>query len=223
MSDKDMKFESIQLQELMTVGLELSQEQGNPAFVQNLMNQLMNLKVKVEDQERIIADLEKDARTDALTGLANRRVFEAELKRSVAAARRYKRLSALLVLDLDGFKAVNDQLGHMVGDEVLVHVAKLLKQNTRPTDIVSRLGGDEFCVILNEVRSRNDAERRSKTLNDTINQSLCLVSQKNISLSASIGTYTFGENDDVEGIINKADQLMYSQKQRKSERIQGQA
>ena len=165
MSDKESKVESIQLQELMTVGLELSKDQENPAFVQNLMNQLMNLEVKVRDQERIIADLEKDARTDVLTGLANRRVFEAELKRSVAAVRRYKRLSALLVLDLDGFKSVNDQLGHMVGDEVLVHVAKLLKQNTRPTDVVARLGGDEFCVILNEVRSKADAERRAHLLN----------------------------------------------------------
>jgi GGDEF domain-containing protein len=92
--------------------------------------------------------LEGLSMTDELTGLLNRRGFAGQLGRALAAARRSGPHGALLICDLDGFKAVNDQHGHAMGDAVLRHVTQLLMQHVRRTDAVARLGGDEFALLL---------------------------------------------------------------------------
>ena len=96
----------------------------------------------------LVAEIERLARFDSLTGLANRRVFEAALNREVARADRSGNPLSLVLIDVDHFKAVNDQLGHQAGDEVLRHVGKALAGEARETDLAARYGGEEFCVLL---------------------------------------------------------------------------
>jgi diguanylate cyclase (GGDEF)-like protein len=98
--------------------------------------------------EARLAELSRLATTDALTGLANRRRFTEQLARETASARRYGHALSLLFLDLDHFKAVNDTHGHAVGDRVLQQVARLLAERARSTDLVARIGGEEFAVLL---------------------------------------------------------------------------
>ena len=183
-----------------------------PELVNSLVTQLLELEIQVREQEDQIAVLKEAARSDALTGLANRRVFDQEMHRTLSAAKRYKRLGALMILDLNGFKGINDQLGHAVGDHVLQHVSKLLMQNTRPTDVVARLGGDEFAVILNEVSSSEDVEKRAVALRTIIEGAPCMIDGRSLQLSISVGAHTFGDGETMEEIFDKADMRMYAEK-----------
>lgn len=115
----------------------------------------------------LAAALAEQAVRDPLTGLYNRRFFDEALVQNVAAARRYGRKLSLVLYDLDGFKAVNDTLGHEAGDGVLKTVAQLLSETARKADIVCRIGGDEFAVILPETDgsgANKTAERFSRVL-----------------------------------------------------------
>ena len=122
----------------------------------------MHFIVHVEDisvRKRMEASLQRLADHDPLTDLWNRRRFEEELRRQVARCRRYGEKAALLLMDLDGFKAVNDSFGHKAGDDLLKLVAAALQQRVRGTDAVARLGGDEFAVLLGNVSPDQAAER----------------------------------------------------------------
>ncbi|MAF31260.1 MAG: GGDEF domain-containing protein [Pseudomonadota bacterium] len=187
-------------------------DEQDPAFVQMLMSQVMELEVKVRDQQSLIETLEKDAMTDALTNLSNRRVFEEELKKSLAFVRRYKRRSALMFVDIDAFKSINDQFGHLAGDHALKLIADILKQNTRPTDIVARLGGDEFAIILNEVDGQYDVANRARELESLIARTPLVFDHNSIHLTASIGTKSFGAGDTYESVVDGADHKMYENK-----------
>src|SRR5690606_7465734 len=100
----------------------------------------------------------------ALTGLANRSLLDARLQQAIADARRCKQHLAVLFIDLDRFKNINDSLGHQVGDELLVQVAERLRSEVRETDIVARLGGDEFVIALQGLSNASDAARITETL-----------------------------------------------------------
>lgn len=189
-------------------------DETDPSFVQMLMSQVMELEVKIRDQQSLIESLEKDAMTDALTGLSNRRVFEDELKKSLAFVKRYKRRSALMFVDVDAFKSINDQFGHLAGDHALKLIADILKQNTRPTDVVARLGGDEFAVILNEIDSSYDVTARARELESIVARTPLVFDHNTIHLTASIGSKTFGQHDSFESIIDAADHKMYENKRK---------
>ncbi len=121
----------------------------------------------VSERKRFEGQLQHLADHDALTGLFNRRRFEEELERELAASVRYEGAGAVLALDLDHFKYINDSLGHTVGDELIARVAALLRERLRETDIVARLGGDEFAVILphaDEARAAGVAEDLLRTI-----------------------------------------------------------
>lgn len=192
-------------------------DENDPVFLQTLITQVMELEIKLRDQQSIIANLEIDAMTDALTGLVNRRVFDNELQKSLSMVKRHKRKSAVLFIDVDAFKSVNDQFGHLAGDHGLQHISNILRTNVRPTDIVSRIGGDEFCVILNEVTSSHDVKKRAETLESIIAGTPLVFDGKTIHITASIGTRTFGANDTLESIMEDADTTMYQNKAAKLE------
>ena len=194
----------------------LQQAQNGQVDAKALAAEIAALQLQLEKQDQVIKTLEKDTVTDPLTGIMNRRGFETELNRTLANARRHGRLSALLFVDMNNFKAINDTFGHFAGDEVLCHVADLLKANIRETDVLARVGGDEFCIILNDIRSQKDAETRANILAHFIQSSPVHFEGERIWIEASIGSTCFNKEDDMIEVISKADSAMYAKKASKN-------
>jgi diguanylate cyclase (GGDEF)-like protein len=111
------------------------------------------------EYEAVQREMSLQARTDPLTGLLNRRAFLEEMRRSISRLDRESQAGTLMFIDMDDFKAVNDRLGHAMGDRVLVHLADMLRKLVRPSDLIARLGGDEFAVWLNGADHMTGAER----------------------------------------------------------------
>jgi diguanylate cyclase (GGDEF)-like protein/PAS domain S-box-containing protein len=149
---------------------------------------------------------------DALTGLPNRTLLQDRLAKALAAARRQKYKVALLFLDLDRFKDINDSLGHSVGDLLLQAVAERLKTWGREQDTVARLGGDEFLITLTHVKDAVDAAVAAERLMDAMTAEL-VVQGRSLGISCSVGISIFPEHGaDCETLIKNADAAMYSAK-----------
>ncbi|MEI7612006.1 MAG: diguanylate cyclase [Betaproteobacteria bacterium] len=150
---------------------------------------------------------------DPLTSLPNRRMLLDRLTHSLAQAKRYERSLAILFLDLDKFKVINDTLGHDVGDELLQEVAVRLKDCVRNGDTVSRQGGDEFIIVLTEITHAHDAasvaEKIIKALNEPVRTE---EHELNITTSIGIALYPVNGTDDVRELMKKADSAMYDAK-----------
>ncbi len=149
---------------------------------------------------------------DALTGLPNRTLFQDRLDKALAGARRQGNKIALLFLDLDGFKIINDSLGHAVGDLLLQEVAERLKKWGREQDTVARLGGDEFLIMLTQVRELPDVAVAAERLMDAMTAEF-VVQGHSLNVSCSIGVSMFPEHGtDCETLIKNADAAMYGAK-----------
>ena len=149
---------------------------------------------------------------DHLTGLPNRRLYQDRLAIALERARRSEAQAALLVVDLDRFKQVNDTMGHHVGDLVLQHVATIFSARVRRSDTVARTGGDEFSIILEEPTSREDAIRIGEMLKLTLNEPM-QVAGKEVRVGASIGIAIFPDDaDEMEQLCVAADLRMYDAK-----------
>ena len=149
---------------------------------------------------------------DELTGLPNRRLFQDRLEIALERARRTGSQAALLLIDLDRFKQVNDTVGHHIGDELLKHVGRLFLGRVRRTDTVSRTGGDEFSVILEEPTNRTDAMRVARTLAQLIENPI-LLEGHTLRIGASVGIAVFPEDaGDGEALCIAADLRMYASK-----------
>ena len=165
-------------------------------------------------QSRRIMVLESLSVTDELTGLYNRRGFDDQLRRTLAAADRYQGQGVMAFIDLDGFKAVNDTFGHQAGDMVLRRVAKLLLGNLRTTDVVARIGGDEFAVLLTPT-TPDDGCQRVAELERLIDETTVTYRSTRIPLRASFGVVPFGPGDKAQALLTRADAAMYQSKRRK--------
>ena len=167
-----------------------------------------NIELKLsEDRLRYLAY------HDALTGLGNRKYFHESLSQSLERARSNNQLVALMFLDLDGFKQVNDTLGHDTGDQLLKVVAQRLTNGLRNSDIVSRLGGDEFTVILPGIPQAEYAARVAEKILQALSQVFVLEGQ-NVFVTVSIGISIYPLDGEVEEtLIKRADTAMYSAKQ----------
>jgi diguanylate cyclase (GGDEF)-like protein/PAS domain S-box-containing protein len=153
-----------------------------------------------------------DSLNDPLTGLPNRRLLLDRLSFLLAKARRDGGMIALLYIDLDGFKLVNDSLGHPIGDAVLVEIAKGLRSRVRQSDVLARLGGDEFMVILDGLHTREGAARVADSLLEAISNRLHIKGHE-LTLGASIGISIYPEDsNDAEELIKQADSAMYTAK-----------
>jgi diguanylate cyclase (GGDEF)-like protein len=164
--------------------------------------------------EHVNAELHRQATHDALTGLPNRSLFTDRLNQAMAHAARDQRQFAVLVLDLDRFKLINDSLGHGVGDQLLCHVAQKLKGVLRATDTVARAGGDEFMLILDDVVEKDAVALVAENLIAAVSES-CLLGATELHTSPSIGISVFpadGETADV--LLAHADEAMYAAKKR---------
>ncbi len=159
------------------------------------------------------AELNRIAHFDALTGVPNRTLLADRLSQAILRSRRSGRILAVCYLDLDGFKSVNDQLGHEAGDELLVSVTRRLRKSLRTDDTLARLGGDEFVVLFNDLVH----EEESFPLLDRILLSASapvLLCGQVVSVSASIGvTFCPSDSDDGDTLLRHADQAMYQAKQ----------
>lgn len=156
------------------------------------------------------------ARVDPLTGALNARSFFEVTEREIARARRGERPLTVAYMDLDGFKAVNDTFGHSAGDEVLRVVSNMLCAGTRPADVVGRIGGDEFALVLPET----DAEAAARPLDRIRSAVKEVAAELGYGVSVSIGAVTFVRPpDDVDALIRAADELMYEAKHGGKDRV----
>jgi diguanylate cyclase (GGDEF)-like protein len=187
----------------------------------------VNIALKDEVKEREIIEqeleevkIEKDIATeaslhDALTGLPNRALFYDRLEHGLEQAKRHGWNLAVMFLDLDKFKQINDEYGHDTGDKVLLKVAKKLKENTRSDDSICRLGGDEFLYLLMEVKNKREVTKIIKKLIKAI-ELPCNEISPNLVVKLSIGISLFPKNaDNSEGLIKSADIAMYAAKKSK--------
>lgn len=176
--------------------------------------QLIERSLHTHFQNQREHDLRQRAEIDALTGLANRSMFESGLRRSLEQAHGKDRVVGLLFIDLDRFKPINDTYGHTVGDWLLCQVADRLRERVRTDDIVARLGGDEFTIVLASVRSPQDAER----IADKILEALTTPFDHELGqlqTGASIGlAWAPQHGSDVATLVKAADMAMYEAKKR---------
>jgi diguanylate cyclase (GGDEF)-like protein len=149
------------------------------------------------------------AERDFLTGLPNRALLTDRLAQSIALAQRHRKKVALMYLDLDQFKNINDSLGHSVGDQLLQSVARRLESCVRHSDTVSRQGGDEFVVLLSEVTAAQDAVLTAEKLIKAIAEPNLIGKHRlNVTLSIGISLYP-DDGEDVEAVLTNADTAMY--------------
>jgi len=169
------------------------------------------LFLDISDQKQLEYDLRYHAETDPLTGLPNRKMFFQHLEAAFASAKRFNYHLALLYLDLDGFKQINDGLGHGQGDNVLIDVAQRLRLCVREVDTVARLGGDEFVVILNSTSTEMIAVTAQRIID-----SLTLTVKENeieLEVSASIGIAIYPDDSiSPRALLQYADEAMYRAK-----------
>jgi diguanylate cyclase (GGDEF)-like protein len=158
-----------------------------------------------------MAELAARAEIDPLTDVLNRRGFERELKRSLAYVKRYAASAALIYLDLDDFKAINDRHGHAAGDAVLKAVAMVLTRHSRASDLVARLGGDEFAVLLWNC-GEAAAQSKAQSLEAAIARTTATHGGVTLSVGASAGAAILLPLDTPEAVLERADRAMYARK-----------
>jgi diguanylate cyclase (GGDEF)-like protein len=176
-----------------------------------LLAEIERLKSDVARARRTIADLEARADVDPLLDILNRRGFERELKRSLAYMQRYKGEAALLFIDLDRFKAVNDRHGHAAGDGLLKAVAAELASHVRASDVVARLGGDEFGVLLWNL-AQAQAAAKARDLENLIAAVAVTHGEARLSVGASAGWVPLSAAATPAQMIDAADKAMYVRK-----------
>jgi diguanylate cyclase (GGDEF)-like protein len=176
-----------------------------------LLAEIERLQAELKVEQAKVAQLEATADIDPLTKVFNRRGFDRELKRSLAYVKRYWTRAALIYLDLDGFKPVNDTYGHAAGDAILKAVAAKLVGSVRASDTVARLGGDEFGLILWNL-SEADAAAKSWALEAALSEATVDWEGTTLGVGASIGFAMLGPSDELAAMLAKADQAMYARK-----------
>lgn len=177
----------------------------------HLAAEVDRLKSELEAVRSEMAQLEARADIDGLLEIFNRRAFERELRRSVAYVRRHGTPAAVVYLDLNHFKPVNDRYGHAVGDSLLQAVAKALQRTVRESDVVARLGGDEFGVLLWNI-SEIQAAAKVREIESAVGGTVVMHSGAALSVGASAGFAVLGSEDEPKDVISRADLAMYARK-----------
>lgn len=158
-------------------------------------------------------ELERQARMDYLTGLANRRYFMELARHELVRVQRYASPLAVIMVDIDFFKQVNDLYGHSAGDQVLQKTAQIMREVLREADIIGRIGGEEFAILLPETDKRRATEVAHRLQSTIANNRILLDSGVNLSVTVSIGFAMLSEQDrDIEPVLNKADTGLYHAK-----------
>ncbi len=182
------------------------------AALDKLLAEVHSLREDLERSRRRIGYLEQLADRDPLAPVLNRRAFVRELTRMIAFAERYGVPGSVVYLDIDGMKRINDSHGHGAGDAALKHVAEVLLRDVRASDIVGRLGGDEFGIILVQADSRA-AAAKAAVLARAVEREPISWQDVTLKLGVSYGTYTFAGGEGVDEALSAADRAMYAHKQ----------
>ena len=202
---------------LNSVEVELRRKAGPPLWVlQNLTlagESVHMTVVDISDRKRAEEQIEFHAYHDVLTHLPNRKLFTDRLMQNITRARRSGRAVAVMFIDLDHFKTINDTLGHEAGDELLLEMSRRLRDCVREDDTVARLGGDEFTIILAELRHPEDAAGVAEKIIRNVRESMT-IGGTTIEVSASIGIALYPEDGvDPETLLRNADSAMYRAKE----------
>jgi diguanylate cyclase (GGDEF)-like protein len=158
-----------------------------------------------------IEELEASADTDFLLDIPNRRGFERELDRSIAYIKRYHASGALIVLDVDRLKPINDAYGHAAGDQVLKAIVAALRRQVRSSDVIGRLGGDEFALLLWNL-SETDARAKAASLEEAIDRLTFTFLGRTVRAGASAGVAVLGPHAEARKALEEADSAMYVRK-----------
>lgn len=170
-----------------------------------LRNEVMEMRARVAELERLAHD-------DTLTPLPNRRYFLRELDRVIGQVERYGTPAALLFLDVDGLKRINDTGGHRAGDAALLHVALRLKEMVRAVDVVARIGGDEFALILDHL-DLGAARAKARAMASAIAETPARIGWSTIKVSVSVGITRILVGDTSQTVLARADAEMYAGRQ----------
>ena len=179
-----------------------------------LMAEVDRLKGELDQTRERLEAVQAVADQDSLLPVLNRRAFVREMSRIISFGERYDLTASLIYFDLDGFKEVNDTHGHAAGDAVLKHVAQVLTENVRGSDVVGRLGGDEFGVILAKA-DREAAERKAETLAGHLASTPFSWEGHPVTLSVAFGVHVFRKGENPDNAMADADKAMYAAKRQK--------
>ena len=177
----------------------------------DLLAEIGRLRGEITRLGRRIEELDELAHQDPLIALPNRRGFLRDLERLIDRIQRYNATGAMLYVDLDGLKMINDSFGHPAGDEALIVVAALLSKGVRRSDIVARIGGDEFGILLESCDPARAAET-ARRLTELIGDSGFNYRGDNLPLSVAIGVTMIGAGDNAAEVMARADEEMYRAK-----------
>ena len=172
---------------------------------------IRRLKAELAKAEARIEELQASADTDFLLDIPNRRGFERELHRSIAYIKRYHANGALIVLDVDRLKPINDAFGHAAGDQVLKAVVAVLSRHVRSSDVVGRLGGDEFALLLWNL-SETDAKAKAAALEQAVDRLAFTFRGRTVAAGASAGVAILGPHAEAGKALEEADSAMYVRK-----------
>lgn len=179
-----------------------------PIYFSILLKQLSR---QHDELKKLYEQTARYATHDSLTNLPNRKHFHDQLAETIASATRDNRIFTVLYLDLDGFKAINDDLGHAIGDQLIERTARRIELCVRKGDMVARVGGDEFIVLLQDVAS-SDISRIVEKIVDSLSKPF-LLGEKTLTITTSIGVATYPHDGaDVNALIHNADSAMYEAK-----------
>jgi diguanylate cyclase (GGDEF)-like protein len=179
--------------------------------IMTLMGEVDSLRRELQQMRSHLEEAQKTADQDHLLPLLNRRAFVRELTRYISFASRYNTPASLIYFDLDGFKLVNDTFGHAAGDAVLEHFSRILLANVRDSDVVGRLGGDEFGVLLSHA-NQDQAHKKADSLARDLNDSHAVWQGRQIPASFSYGAFELKSGEDAATAMARADEAMYAQK-----------
>jgi diguanylate cyclase (GGDEF)-like protein len=189
----------------------MSDQLTDDADVQRLVEEISRLRGQVAQLQERVEQLDHLAHRDSLIDLPNRRGFMRELDRLIARVSRYDAKAAMLFVDVDGLKAINDSFGHRAGDEALIQVADLLAGGVRKSDVVARIGGDEFGILL-ENADEQSAHETAGRLIDLIACCELLHEGDELPLSVAIGVGLIDASDTGVAVMARADEEMYRRK-----------
>lgn len=179
--------------------------------IYSLLEEVSKLRQELEQNKQRISQLEKLADEDAMVPISNRRAFVTELSRMLSFAQRYGGAVSVLYFDIDDMKSINDTHGHGAGDAAIIHVANLLSNSIRESDIVGRLGGDEFGIILANA-PESEAVQKAEQLGGLISATPFQWKGLEINVGISSGAYALQGGEDASVMLDNADRAMYAQK-----------